>query len=45
LAVQEKTEAAVKQKMLQARMIHLATHGLLDSCEVKEMQKFQERSL
>ena len=38
LGVQEKTETAVKQKMLQARMIHLATHGLLDSCqkEVKE---------
>lgn len=27
------TEAAVKQRMPQARIIHLATHGLLDSCE------------
>jgi len=27
------TEAAVKQQLPQARIIHLATHGLLDSCE------------
>jgi len=33
LGVQEKTETAVRQKMLQARMIHLAAHGLLDYCE------------
>ncbi|MBW4559644.1 MAG: CHAT domain-containing protein [Mojavia pulchra JT2-VF2] len=32
-AMEEKTEAAVRQKMPQARMIHLATHGLLDNCE------------
>ncbi|MEG4423658.1 MULTISPECIES: CHAT domain-containing tetratricopeptide repeat protein [unclassified Microcoleus] len=35
LGVQDKTETAVKQKMLQARMIHLATHGLLNNCEEK----------
>ncbi|MEH2105931.1 CHAT domain-containing protein [Nostoc sp.] len=32
-AMEEKTEAAVRQKMPQARMIHLATHGLLNNCE------------
>jgi CHAT domain-containing protein len=32
-AMEDKTEVAVRQKMLQARMIHLATHGLLDNCE------------
>ncbi|MBW4548334.1 MAG: CHAT domain-containing protein [Symplocastrum torsivum CPER-KK1] len=32
-AMEDKTEAAVKQKMPQARMIHLATHGLLNNCE------------
>ncbi|CBN55058.1 MULTISPECIES: CHAT domain-containing tetratricopeptide repeat protein [Kamptonema] len=32
-AMEDKTETAVRQKMLQARIIHLATHGLLDNCE------------
>jgi CHAT domain-containing protein len=31
--MEDKTEAAVRQKMPQARMIHLATHGLLNNCE------------
>ncbi|MDZ8263959.1 CHAT domain-containing tetratricopeptide repeat protein [Nostoc sp. ChiQUE01b] len=32
-AIEDKTETAVRKKMLQARMIHLATHGLLDNCK------------
>ena len=32
-AMEDKTEVAVRQKMLQARMIHLASHGILGNCE------------
>lgn len=32
-AMEDRTEAAVRQKMPQARMIHLASHGILDNCE------------
>jgi len=32
-AMEDRTEAAVRQKMPQSRMIHLATHGLLNNCE------------
>jgi len=33
VVIQDNTEATVRQKMSQARMIHLATHGILDSCK------------